>query len=106
MRDDKHIARKGCGIGVHLADVYDEIGQKPANSGIEQGASQAAQGEVVGDQLAGRGEDAPQILKKIPLLGVKHGNGGGGQEKQADAEGIYTYKTFIEGRFRIRPGGG
>ena len=35
VRNDQHISRQGGSIGVHLADVYDEIGKQTANRRVE-----------------------------------------------------------------------
>ena len=53
MSHDEHIAGEDGGVDLGAADVDDQVGKETAYGGVEQGASQTAHGEVVGDQLGG-----------------------------------------------------
>ena len=100
--DDQHISRKRCGVRTYPADVYDDAGDQAANTRVEQGAAQSAEGKVVGYQLAGRREYATEIFKKAPFLRIEHGDRHRRKEKQAYKQGIGAYEPFVEGRLSLR----
>ncbi len=106
VRDDEHIAREGRGIGVYLANVYDGVCKKTANGGVKKRASKPAEREIVGDELAWRGENVAQIVEKIPLFRINDRDGRGEQEKKADEKRVKANYFFVRRAFHLRLSGG
>ena len=74
VRDDEHISRKRRGVGAHPANENDGVCKQAANGGVEQRAAEPAKREIVGNELARRGQNAAEIVEKIPFLGINDRN--------------------------------
>ncbi len=106
VRDDEHIARERRGVGVYLANVYDGVGKKTANGGVKKRASKPAEREIVGDELAWRGQDVAQIVEKIPLFRINDRDGRGNKKKQTDEKRIKANYFFVQRAFCLCLRGG
>jgi hypothetical protein len=87
---------------MHLANVDNGVGKKTANGGIKKRASKSAKREIVGYQLAWRGQDVAQIAEKIPLFGINDRDGCGDKEKKADEKRVSADYFFVQWAFFIR----
>ena len=97
MGHDEHVTRQNGGVGLGTAQKDDQIGQKAADGGVQEGASQASQGEVIRHEAAGGGQDAEQVIQKIPFPGIQDGDRGSRQEKEADKQWIRIYEPLTQG---------
>ena len=97
MRDDEHIACENCSVSLCSADVNDEVGKESADCRIEQRTAEPSYCKIIGDKSAGRRDDAPKIIEKVPLPGIPHGDGRCNQEEKADEDGVCGNKLFAKG---------
>ena len=85
---DENISREGGGGCLYTADLNDDIAGKTADSGVEKGAAKTAEGEIVGDELGGGGQDAEEVLPKIRFARVDDGDRCGDEEGKADEKRV------------------
>ena len=88
MGNDEHISREGGGGCLYTADLNDDIAGKTADGGVEKGAAKTAEGEIVGDELGGGGQDAEEVLPKIRFARVDDGDRCGDEEGKADEKRV------------------
>ena len=84
VRNDEHIACKGGGGCLHAADLDDDIASKTADGGVEKGAAESAEGEIVCDELGRRGQNACEIAPKCRFFRINNGDGGGDEKGKTD----------------------
>ena len=95
MGDDEHISCQDRRVRLCAAEVDHKIGDNSAHGGVKERAAESAEGEVIGDQLAGRGQNAGEIVKEVPLLRINDGNRRRNEEKERDENGIKAYQLHV-----------
>ena len=104
MRHDEHIARKGGGGRFHAADLNDDIAGETADGCVKKRAAETAEGEIIGDELGGGGQDAEDILPKIRFPCVNDGDRRGDEKGKADEKRIKSddlSRVFAVVDFRV-----
>ena len=96
MRHHKHVSCEDGSISPCAADVDDKVGAQAADRRIEQRAAEAAEREIIGDELAGRGEYPHQIFKEVPLLGIDDGNRSRRKKEKTDKQRIQIDKSVAQ----------
>lgn len=105
--DHQHVSRKGGGGRFGAADENDEVTCKAADGGVEKGTAETAEGEVIGDQLCGGGENAEKVFPEIRLARDRYGDRGRDKEREAEkahVEGDDPTRVFCMMHFRIVSG--
>ena len=95
MSNDEHISCEHGSVRLCAADVDHKICDDSAHGGVKERAAESAEGEVIGDQLAGGGENACEIIKEVPLLRIHDGNRRRNKEKQRDEHGVKAYHFHV-----------
>ena len=95
MSDDEHISCQDRRVRLCAAEVDHKICNDSAHGGVKERAAESAEGEVIGDQLAGRGQNTGEVVKEVPLLRINDGNRRRNEEKERDENGIKAYQLHV-----------